>query len=437
MAALTAVAGALHAETYVRAGEGWDEKPIIWTTLVGPPSAMKSPILQKVIAPFRNIDHQRDATWRQQFAIWKQNKTAGTNPGPYPPKPGRLLIQDATPEKVAEILSRDPAGSLLIHDELAGWLGSFERYGSGPTSRAFFLSSWNGGQFLKDRVGQGARDEHAEICVDNLALCVLGGIQPDRLAAMRDLTSDGLLQRFLPVLMRAPERGDESHPVAAAETEYATLISMVRNAMPPRRYEFESDAIAVRTRVLDRLFTLEQVEGFSSSLIGAIGKLKGYYARLALTLHVAEEHAANMRGHGLGYGANISRGTAEAAEQLLFDFLLPHIFGLYDVIAYGGRDRESVRAIAAFILATDKDRLRPSDFTGGVRKLRGEPQNKVTEWASRFCAMGWLQPENANAITPSAWLVVPGLREHFADRREKARAARAQAHAILTAGGTR
>jgi hypothetical protein len=220
MAVLTVVAGAMHAETYVRAGDGWEEKPILCIALVGPPSAMKSPIIQKATAPLRKIDHQRDATWRQQHANWKQNKaSAGTNAGPCPAKPGRLLIQDSTPEKLAEILSRDPAGALMVQDELAALFGSFERYSSGQASRAFYLSSWNGGPFLKDRVGQGARDEHAEIRVDNLALSVLGGIQPDRLAALRDLTSDGLLQRYLAVLMRAPERVDEKHHVLAADND--------------------------------------------------------------------------------------------------------------------------------------------------------------------------------------------------------------------------
>jgi hypothetical protein len=437
MAALTAFGGAIHAETHVRVGEGWNEKPILWTALVGPPSAMKSPIIQKVIAPLRKIDHQRDAMWRQQFATWKQNQAGGTNPGPYPAKAGRLLIQDATPEKIAEILSRDPAGSLLVHDELAGLFGSFERYGAGPAARSFYLSCWNGEAFLKDRVGQGARDEHAEIRVDNLALSVLGGIQPDRLAAIRDLTSDGLLQRFLPVLMRVPERGDESYPVSTAENDYAKLIETVQGAYPPIPYRFAHDAALVRRDVLDRLFRLEQMEGFSSALIGAIGKLRGYYARLALTLHVAAEHSAIMQKQSLAPGADIPRNIAEAAEQLLFNFLLPHIFGLYDVIADGGKERETVRAFASFILAGDKDRLRPSDITSGVRKLRGEPHNKIAEWASRFCAMGWLRPENETSPTPSAWLVVQGLREHFAERREQARHARAQAHAILKAGGAR
>jgi hypothetical protein len=117
--------------------------------------------------------------------------------------------------------------------------------------------------------------------------------------------------------------------------------------------------------------------------------------------------------------------------------LLPHIFALYDVLANGGKERDKVRTIADFILASDRDRLRPCDFTSGVRPLRGEPVQKVAEWAGRFCAMGWLVPEDQKAFIPKAWLVVSGLREHFADRRKQAQASRAQAHAILVAGGSR
>jgi Protein of unknown function (DUF3987) len=367
MAALTAVAGTIHAETCVQMGSGWSQPPVLWTALVGSPSSMKSPVIEKATAPLRKIDNDGNVRWRQLNDAWKQIKSANANRGPCPPKPARQIIQDGTPEKVAELLARSPAGSLMLHDELAGHIASFDRYGSGPAARSFFLSCWNGGPYLKDRVGQGVRDENAEIRIDNLALCILGGVQPDRLAQIKDLTSDGLLQRYLLVAMRAPVRGDENYPVAAAEGNYAKLVQNLHQA-PPRHYAFSAEAGAVRTRVLDRLFNLEQLQGFPDALIGAVGKMRGYYGRLALTLHVANEHAAVLSGHTSTFGMDIPKHTAEAAEKLLFDFLLPHLFGVYDVISSGGKRRDMVRAIGGFILADDRDRLRPSDFTSGVRK---------------------------------------------------------------------
>jgi Protein of unknown function (DUF3987) len=391
-------------------------------------------------------------------------------PNPPPVRQPRCVINDATPEKVAEILSRGPDGSLMVHDELAGLLGGFERYNSGQSSRAFFLSCWTGGPFLKDRVGKGASDPAGEIRVDNLALCILGGIQPDRLQKLGDLTSDGLLQRFLPVLMPSAERGDQYHPVAGAEAEYEKLIKSVNDA-PSQNYHFADDALEVRDRVIDYLHKLEIVDGFPSALIGAIGKLKGYFARICLVLHGARQHdpmsgkewpplpasftpAARERinklfgikdgdqieslSAGLNSSTEISRRTAEAVEKVLRQFLLPHIFGFYDVVVNGGQDRDKLRSIGDFILASDKNRLRPSDLTAGVRALRGQPEQKIREWVGRFCAMDWLRPEEEKpGVPPKAWQVAPGLREYFAERRKQAQAARAEAHAILKAGGSR
>ena len=435
MAAIAGIGAALTSETKVQVGDGWYERPILNVALVGDPSTMKSPIIEKATHELRKIDHGLDSAWRTLKATWQQLKAAGNaNPGPCPPKPARCIIQDATPEKIAEILSRHPRGSLMVQDELAGFLASFDRYGAGAAARGFYLTCFNGGPYLKDRVGQGVRDDNAEIRVENLALCTLGGVQPDRLSSIRDLTSDGLLQRFLFVNMRAAQRGNEKHPVTANEAAFAQVISSVY-ATSPITYRFGPTAEPVLERVLDRLYDLEQVQGFSSALIGAIGKLKGYYARLALILQVAAEHTATIAGQRIAAGGLISKNVAEATERLLFDFLLPHTFALYDVVANGGQDRDTIRAIGDFILASDKDRLRPSDITAGVRRLRSQPGNKIAEWASRFCALGWLNPEQDNGTTPKAWLVDPGLRTYFAARRQQAQKARAEAHAILKAGG--
>ena len=105
MATLTAVGSRHTSETKVQVGDGWSEPPIIWSALIGDPSTMKSPVIDKVTKPLSKIDDDRDAAWRVQKSVWDQAKAAGNkNPAPYPAKPARCLIQDATPEKIAEIL---------------------------------------------------------------------------------------------------------------------------------------------------------------------------------------------------------------------------------------------------------------------------------------------------------------------------------------------
>jgi hypothetical protein len=46
-------------------------------------------------------------------------------------------------------------GLFAVLDELAGWLGSFDRYGGDGADRAFFLECWNGGAYVCDRVISG------------------------------------------------------------------------------------------------------------------------------------------------------------------------------------------------------------------------------------------------------------------------------------------
>jgi hypothetical protein len=199
-------------------------------------------------------------------------------------------------------------------------------------------------------------------------------------------------------------------------------------------------------------------------LIGAIGKLKGYFARVCLVLHIARrhddtageldpsftptagEHLCRFLGvttddslsAGIDGSSAISRETAQMAESLVREFLLPNCFGFYDVVANGGQEREKLRSIGDFILACNKTRLRPSDFTAGVHALRGESEQKIRDWVGRFCGMDWLVAEEGRSGAPAkAWLVVSGLREHFVERRKQAQKARAEAHAILKAGGSR
>ncbi|OMI09276.1 hypothetical protein BSN85_17240 [Bradyrhizobium brasilense] len=457
MASLAAVSGAMNAETTVRLSDDWLEKPIIWVLLVGPPSSLKSPIIDKATRPLRRIDQERVKLYREQHARWFQDKKNI----PVPSAPPRCVINDATPEKVTEILSRAPCGSLSVQDEVAGWIESFERYNS--PSRAFYLQTWNGGTFTKDRVGKGRDDLGAEICIDNLALSILGGIQPDKLTKIGDLTDDGLLQRFLAILMKSSGLPDTYTLVGAAAGDYEQLIRSI-NAAPAQQFKFDDDACEVRDDVLRRLHDLEKVDGFPTSLLAAIGKLKGYFGRLCLVLQVTKIHDPTEHGDndaftpedaalmeklcglvpdnslsaGINYSQSVMRDTAEQVDKLIREFLLPHLFGFYDGVVNGGRERHKLRDLADFVLSTDKDRLRPSDFTAGVRSLRGEPDHRIREWAGRLCAMGWLDPEEGKPAAPTkAWCVATGLREHFLQRREQARAARAEAHRILKAGGSR
>src|SRR3954466_13226305 len=59
-----------------------------------------------------------------------------------PPCP-RLVVNDATVEKLGELLNENPNGLLLIRDELPGWLAKMES-DEYQSDRAFYLETFNG-----------------------------------------------------------------------------------------------------------------------------------------------------------------------------------------------------------------------------------------------------------------------------------------------------
>jgi putative DNA primase/helicase len=108
----------------------------------------------------------------------------------------RYRVNDATTEKLLELLVDNSRGLLVHRDELSGWLRGLDKVGR-EMDRAFYLESWNGyGSFTTDRIGRGTAH------VDGLCLSIFGGIQPAKLAAYvsdalnSTSNDDGLIQRF-------------------------------------------------------------------------------------------------------------------------------------------------------------------------------------------------------------------------------------------------
>jgi hypothetical protein len=129
----------------------------------------------------------------------------------------RMMTQDATVEKIGELLQQNPNGLLVSRDELAGFLQTLERAGR-EGDREFFLEAHNGtGSFTVDRIGRGL------IRIKSMCITLCGGIQPGKLKRYTDdamsngVGSDGLLQRVQ--LLVFPD--DSSFPVWVAPTTRA------------------------------------------------------------------------------------------------------------------------------------------------------------------------------------------------------------------------
>jgi putative DNA primase/helicase len=200
---------------------GWVVVPNLWGGLIARPGFMKSPVLAAVTRPLNQIQTEwwqqheealkdytrakeeydlRRTAWKEQYkANTKKGKVVPDRPEddePQKPKLQRLIVNDPTFEALHVTMSENPAGVLLIRDELTGWLSELDRAGR-EGERPFHLQAWNGDTgYTMDRIGRGTI--HVPACCES----ILGGIQPGRLRsylvdALKDGPGDdGLIQRL-------------------------------------------------------------------------------------------------------------------------------------------------------------------------------------------------------------------------------------------------
>jgi len=432
MMSLSAIIAAVNQQSRVRMMQHTDWRSTIrmWALTIGDPSTLKSPTMDRVYGELININRDNcEAAALKQAAFKKAKEEAkATKDKSFDAEPPaqatRAIINEPTAEKVAEILSRDPRGSNVYRHEIAGFIAGLDRYhtGSGGSDQAFYLETFDGGPHTKDRV-------KGEIFVKNASLNIIGGIQPDKLAEMRDLQADGMLARFIPIPLEAA--GDtQDIPAGDVTKNYDRMIREVYN-LPVTGFAFDLAAQQVCDGVRADLKGWERVGAFGRGFTSWVGKLPTLYASLCVSLLLSDSiydwlpstTVAVAGGHRVGVKPEngpvvpntITEGVAIRAERILREYVIPvGIFFYHQLL--GGRAQETTLAMASFILTSDKDRFTPSDFTSSVRPMRHMGTWEVSRQASILVALGWLI-EDGKGRTPSAWIVPRGLRTRMAERR--------------------
>lgn len=179
---------------------------------------MKTPTMNAILAPIREIEEKwreihkhnmhgyerekeraeiRLNAWREECKrLFKKGKPEPPRPDDPPDKPvlRRLMVNDASMEKLHVILSENAAGTLFFRDELTGVFDQLDDPGRGG-DRQFLMDRWSAQRYTVDRISRGTID--ADGC-----LSMLGGMTPRSLrlyvtdANKKGRLDDGLLQRF-------------------------------------------------------------------------------------------------------------------------------------------------------------------------------------------------------------------------------------------------
>ena len=317
--------------------DDWLEVPLLWGAVVGPPSSLKTTGIMEGTAPLRQVAAQsreafegerlireagREVLKLELETLKRQARSAkGSDPetlrnalqtklhalAEADPSEPRYLTQDATVEKLGELLRDTPRGLLVLRDELTGLLQTMRKQGH-EGDRAFYLEAWNGrGSYTVDRVGRGT------LHVPALALTLLGGVQPGRLrsyvlgAVAGEAEADGLLQRFQLLVwpdQPPPWRRIDRPPDTEAKARVAQVFTILDTLDPtaigasPHPHDpdglpglhFDVLAQELFDAWLDELMLrlrgseLAHAPAFSAHL----AKYPALMARLSLTFHLLE-----------------------------------------------------------------------------------------------------------------------------------------------------
>ncbi|TWU28412.1 DUF3987 domain-containing protein [Bythopirellula polymerisocia] len=290
---------------------GWSAQAIIWTAIVGESGTSKTPAYKLVMKPLREL--QRNALeeymeamkryevelaqYEKEFLQWKRDKKANTLPPEKPeaPRAIRYFVSDTTVEALSPLLLENPRGLLLACDELAGWIGSFDRYsgGKGGTDASHWLSLHNGESIVVDRKTGTPRT----IYIPQASVSITGGIQPSILhrALGSEHRESGLAARLLlSCPPRKQKRWTEADIDPEEEAKIARLIERLLDLKPttddagrpcPQVVKLTPEAKAAWIEYYNQ--HAEEQNDLSGDLSAAWSKLEEYAARLALVVHCA------------------------------------------------------------------------------------------------------------------------------------------------------
>lgn len=438
-AGLAAFCGVIDAQTRLELMSGFKVPPILWLMTVGDPGDRKSPGSRPMLAPLRDIeasDRQRYAKEREVFdvreATWAAGRTAmlkwagssdgllGGDPPACPPKPDepvplKITVSDITSQELVRKAAQRPRGLLAYFDEMNSWVGRITNRLSGE-NRSAWVVGYESERYEMDRVGSGVT--HCE----NFALSIYGNMQPQVLDEhFANLAQDGLLQRFMPAVLRH-DKTRLNQPVPDYLTSAAAWENTLRlaYAMPPKTYRLSPEAYQVfrnfQAWYEDRMHS-ERLMRSSPEFVTAFGKITGLAGRLILIFHALESP----------FGDVVPVGLVERVIRIVRQFIVPTYRYVFD--QDGSMSAFDQWMMEYIIQYADVDRITMSELKRSARRPFEKAGIKQpwaqNEWviASMLFLekMGWVarvDDGSAENRGHAEWMINPHLKTTFRSYRE-------------------
>ncbi len=268
-------------------------KPILYTGIVAESGSAKSPTMKTIINPFKKLQYEADARYREQLEeyeadlkAWKATKKndRGAEPEP-PPAPREYFINDATAEGISLIQSNQPhKGFLMELDELGGLIKSANAYRGGKGTDAEKILSARDGTGTKVNRASGKRHSNPRS-----TFSITGGIQRDilkqQMGNLKD--SQGHWARFLWAVMPIREaQFPDYEPPIYINNILEDLYRKIE-ALPAIDYKMSPEARDIYAQWFRKLEKSKMDEP-NQALRAAYAKMKQFVGDIALLLQTIE-----------------------------------------------------------------------------------------------------------------------------------------------------
>jgi hypothetical protein len=408
----------------------WKVRPILWTAIIGESGKNKSATINAAIEPVKTIER----AWRRQHAakmrVYQATRTVTKKERPSrtsvnctsseeeqlsnpktgdavftdcspsdPPKFRQKIANDATTEALAKLLAdNNPSGLLYYVDELAGLFGSMDAYRQkGGKDRPFWLQAKEGSEYIVNR------KTSDRIVVENCAISVLGGIQPDKIKKLAaGLAEDGLLQRFAPIFIERLGPGEDFD----ADTELNEIVEQVAAGIVESTnsavFKFAPEADVERSEI--EVFKDAELARTDATpfLRQWLDKLPNEFGRASLVFHFIESHAA-----GSAPPCLVSRDTAHRARRYLTEFVYSHARAFSRQVSAASWAGERAEWIAGFILARELSAIDRRQIYRSYAALR-DRRHEIPHVMCDLELLDWVRPTKYDGKqVPTAWAINP------------------------------
>lgn len=438
-AGLGAICGAVDARSRLELMPGFKVPPILWLMTLGEPADKKSPgsrPMLKVLGELEAEDRPRFAKaqldWEAkevQYAAAKKSflefaqtpealmdNTAPPSLPELPKQPVSLKIttSDITSQKLVRKAADLPRGLLCYLDEMNGWVRKMVDKTSGD-DRSAWVQSYEGEPYEMDRVGAGS------IYAENFAVSIFGNMQPRVFKEnVRSLSADGLLQRFIPIVLRDDKTrlGDPIPEYMTSRAQYDQMIRVVFG-LPPLTYKLSMPAYN-EFREFQRWYENkkqdERLLKADDTYMTAFGKLEGLTGRLILLFHLIESP----------YSIEVAPETVERVVRVVRGFVIPSLrYALGEVGGLADDSLDQWMIDHIIHICDEKQTVSLRELKRSARR----PLEGMSDWAKDQMIMdsmimleqsGWVaQIEDQFNKRNVVWMINQSIAEMFSDYRQR------------------